>query len=107
MLLLGLNFLPQPWQKNKKQNNTIMCKMCEYSCKKKNIMRKHTNMKHADNKYKIFNKVFTNSMDALEHTAKEHSQNMTEDNPNINLHLAKVNEIPEVKETIDKATKSK
>ena len=46
-------------------------------------------------------------MDACVHTAKEHSQNITEENPNINLQLEKVNEIPEVKETIDKATKQK
>ena len=81
--------------------------MCDYRCKKINIMRKHMNMKHADNKCRICDKVFTNSMDALEHTAKEYSQNITEDNPNINLQLEKVNEIPEVKETIDKATKQK
>ena len=46
-------------------------------------------------------------MDACGHTAKEHSQNITEENPNINLQLEKVNEIPEVKETIHKATKQK
>ena len=73
--------------------------------KKKTPLRQY--MKHADNKCKICDNVFTNSMDALVHTAKDHSQNLTKDNSNINLQLEKVNETPEVKETIDKATKQK
>ena len=56
--------------------------MCDYSCKKINIMRKHMNMKHSDNKCKICDKVFTNSMDALVHTAKEHHQNTSDDTLN-------------------------
>ena len=56
---------------------------------KTNIMRKHMNMKHADNQCKICVKVFTNLMDALVHTAKHNSQNKTEDNPKINNPLKK------------------
>ena len=66
-------------QDKDKQNTYLKCKMCEYSCKKINIMRKHMNMEHADNIFKICDKVFTNSMDALVHTGKYHSQNITED----------------------------
>ena len=94
-------------KKNDKQNNDIKCEMCKCSCKKIKIMRKHMNMKHTDNECKICDNVFTNSMDALVHTAKEHSQNITEDNPNMNVQLEKINEIPEVKENIDKASKLK
>ena len=43
-------------------------------------------------------------MDALVHTAKEHSQKITEDNLNMNVQSEKVNKIPEVKENIDKAS---
>ena len=92
-------------KKNDKQNNDIKFEMCKCSCKKINITRKHMNMKHTDNKCKICIYVFTNSMDV--HTAKEHSQNITEDNLNMNVQSEKVNEIPEVKENIDKASKLK
>ena len=41
------------------------------------------------------------------HTAKYHSQNITEGNPKTIVHLEKVNEIPEIKGNIDEATKQR
>ena len=41
-------------KKNDEQNNDNKCEMCNYSCKKINIMRKHMNMKHTDNKCKKY-----------------------------------------------------
>ena len=62
-----------------KQNNYLKCEMCDYSCKKDNIMKKHINMKHGDTKCKICGKSFPNIKDALMHTANEHSQEINKD----------------------------
>ena len=62
-----------------KQNNDLKCEMCDYSCKKDNIMKKHINMKHGDTKCKICGKSFPNIKDALMHTANEHSQEIIND----------------------------
>ena len=53
--------------------------MCNYRSKKKNILVKHMNTKHNDQKCKICNKEFPNSMEALIHTAKDHSKNIIKD----------------------------
>ena len=47
-------------------------------------MTKHTNRKLADHKCKIFGKVFTNSKDAIMHTAQ---YQITKDNTKINVGL--------------------
>ena len=52
-------------------------------CKKVNMMKKHINMKHGDHNCKICDKAFPNPMDALLHTAKDHSHQIIEDNPKI------------------------
>ena len=53
--------------------------MCDYSCEKDNIMKKHINMKHGDTKCKICCKLFPNIKDALIHTANETSQEIIND----------------------------
>ena len=54
--------------------------MCDYRRKKKNIPNEHMNIKINDKKSKIFNKDIPNSMEALVHTGKNHSKNITKDN---------------------------
>ena len=65
---------------NGKESNDIKCEMCDYSCKKFNIMKKHINMKHVDTKCKVCNKIFPNLKDALVHTANDHSQEIVDNN---------------------------
>ena len=62
-----------------KDNDELKCDMCSYRCKKKNILVKHMNTKHNDQKCKICNKEFPNSMEALIHKAKDHSKNIIKD----------------------------
>ena len=59
-----------------KQEVDLKCDMCEYTCKKRNKLTKHMNIKHSDHTCKIGNKVFPNSMDALVHTATDHTNNI-------------------------------
>ena len=83
---IKLNYKPplvEVEQDKCKQNNDLKCEICDYSCKKINMLKKHMNMKHADNKCKVCDKSFPNSMDTLVHTAKEHGQKINEDNPMI------------------------
>ena len=47
--------------------------------KKRNMLNKYMNTKHNDCKCKICYKVFLNSMDALLHTAYEHTNNIIEE----------------------------
>ena len=62
-----------------KDIDELKCDMCNYRCKKKNILVKHMNTKHNDKKCNICNKDFPNSMEALMHTAKDHSKNIVKD----------------------------
>ena len=56
-------------------------------------------MKHINHKFKMCDKEFPNSMDALAHAAKDHSQNINEGTPKTNAPLEK----PEMKDVeIDK-----
>ena len=57
---------------NGNQNNDLKCEICDFSCKKVNIMKKHMDMKHVNHKCKMCDKEFLNSMDALAHAAKDH-----------------------------------
>ena len=57
---------------NGNQNNDLKCEICDFSCKKVNIMKKHMNMKHVNYKCKMCDKEFPNSMDTLAHAAKDH-----------------------------------
>ena len=66
-----------------KHNQDLKCEICDYSCKKMNMMKKHINMKHGDHNCKKCDKVFPNSMNALLHTAKDHSHQIVEDNTKI------------------------
>ena len=65
---------------NGKQSNDLECEMCDYSCKKLNIMKKHINMKHVDTKCKVCDKIFPNIKYALVHTANDHSQDIVDNN---------------------------
>ena len=56
-----------------KTNDDLKCEMCEYSCKKRNMLIKHINTKHNDHKCTVCFKVSPNSTDGLMHTAKEHT----------------------------------
>ena len=66
-------------------------------------MKKHMNMKHVNHKCKICDKEFPNLMDALAHTAKDHSQNINEGTPKINAPSEKT----EVKDVENDKTFSK
>ena len=48
-----------------KQEVDLKCDMCDNTCKKRNILNKHTNTKQSDHICKISYKIFSNSMDAL------------------------------------------
>ena len=72
-----------------KSSDDFKCEMCEYSSKKRNMLNKHMNTKHNDCKCKICYKVFPNSMDALMHTAKEHTKNIIEEFPKFNTEIVK------------------
>ena len=90
-----------------KSNNDFKCDMCEFSCKKRNMLNKHMNSKHNDHICKTCHKVFPNSMDALMYTAKDHSDNIIEDTPKINSVIVKDKDICEYKEHMDKSKKFK
>ena len=68
-----------------KHNQDHKCEICDYSCKKMNMMKKHINMKHGDHNSKICVKAFPNSMDALLHAAKDHSHHIIDDNTKIDV----------------------
>ena len=64
-----------------KLNDDFKCDMCEYSCKKRNMLIRNINTKHNDHKCTICFKVFPNSTYALMHSAQKHTQNMIEEFP--------------------------
>ena len=68
-----------------KSNDDFKCEICKFSRKKRNML----NTKHNDCKCKICYKVFSNSIDALIHTAKEHTKNIIEKFPNNNTKIVK------------------
>ena len=68
-----------------KHNQDLKCEICDYSCKKTNMMKKHVNMKHGDHNCKTCDKAFPTSMDALLHTAKDHCHQIVEDNTKIDV----------------------
>ena len=90
-----------------KSNNDFKCDMCEFSCKKRNMLNKHMNSKHNDHICKTCHKVFPNSMDALMHTAKDHTKKIIEEFPKINSDIVKDAIISDNKEHLDKSTKFK
>ena len=65
---------------NGKHNQDLKCEICDYSCKKMNMMKNHVNIKHGDPNCKTCEKTFPNSMDALKHTAKDHRHQIFENN---------------------------
>ena len=65
---------------NGKESNDHKCELCDYSCKKLNIMKKQKNMKHVDTKCKVCDKIFPNLKDALVHTANNHSHEIVDNN---------------------------
>ena len=87
-----------------KSNDDFKCEMCEYSSKKSNMLNKHMNTKHNDCKCKICDKVFPNSIDALMHTAKEHTKNIMEEFPKINTEIVKDVRTFESKEHTDSSS---
>ena len=74
---------------------------CASSIEKKRNM---LNTKHNDCKCKICYKVFSNSMDALMHTAEEHTKNIIEKCPKINTEIVKDVILFESKEHIDSSS---
>ena len=72
-------------ENSSKQNKDLKCELCDYICKKDNILKKHMNMKQGDKKCKICGKAFPNIKDALVHTANEHSQEIINDTSNIDV----------------------
>ena len=85
------------------KNNDFKCEICDYSCNKVNIMKKHMKMKHVNHKCKMCEEEFPNSMDALAHAARDHSQNVNEGTPRKNAPSEK----PEVKDAENYKTLSK
>ena len=65
------------------------------------MLNKHMNTKHNDYKCKICNKVFPNSIDALMHTAKEHTKNIMDEFQKINTEIVKNVRTFESKELTD------
>ena len=74
---------------------------CNYSSKKTNMLNKHMNTKHNNCKCKICDKVFPNSIDALMHTAKEHTKNVMDEFRKINTEIVKDVRTFESKELTD------
>ena len=66
-------------------------------------MKKHMNMKHVNYKCEMRNKEFPNSMDALAHAAKDHSQHINQATPRTNAPSEK----PDVKDVENHKTLSK
>ena len=90
-----------------KSNHDFKCDMCEFSCKKMNMLNKHMNSKHNDHMCTICHKVFPNSMDALMHTAKDHTKKIIEEFPKINSDIVKDAIKSDNTEHLDKSTKFK
>ena len=86
--LKPLNEIDQTDMSN--SNDNFKCEICEYSSKKRNMLNKYMNSKHNDCKCKICNKVFLNSMDALLHTANEHTKTIIEEFPKITPEIVKM-----------------
>ena len=63
----------------KQEEVDLKCDMCQYTCKKRKMLIKHMNTKHKDHTCKICYKIFPNSMDALVHTATDHTKDIMED----------------------------
>ena len=78
-----LNYKPPTVEVYKDKGNQTNCEIYDFSCKKVNIIKKHMNMKHVNNKCNMCDKEFPNSMDSLAHAAKDHSQNINEGTPRI------------------------
>ena len=55
------------------------CDECEYVVKKKSTLNKHIKTKHAEHECKSCNLKFKTALEALKHTAKDHSSNIQED----------------------------
>ena len=68
------------------------------------MLNKYMNTKHNDCKCKICYEVFLNSMDALLHTAYEHTNNIIEEFPKINTEIVKNVIIFGSKEHIDSSS---
>ena len=57
-----------------KQNMDLKCDLCDYSCKKKNMMKKHMKIKHSVHKCNICGEGFSTVTDLLQHMADKHSK---------------------------------
>ena len=55
------------------------CDECEYVVKKKSTLYKHIKTKHAEHECKSCNLKFKTALEALKHSAKDHSSNIQED----------------------------
>ena len=75
--------------KCRQEEVNLKCDMCQYTCKKRNALNRHMNTKHIDHTCKICYKLFSNSMDALVHTATEHTKNIMEDISKIDIPTVK------------------
>ena len=71
-----------------KSNDDFKFEMCKCSSKKRNMLNKHVNTKHSNCKCKICDTVFPNScLDALMHSAKDHTKNIMEEFPKMNKEI--------------------
>ena len=57
-----------------KQKMDLKCDICNYSCKKKSVMKKHMEMKHSDHKCNICREGFSTVTELLQHMADKHSK---------------------------------
>ena len=56
------------------QEDYIICELCDYQYKKDTLLKKHIKTKHQEYKCKVCDIKVANSMQLLQHTAKEHSK---------------------------------
>ena len=56
------------------QNMDLKCDLCDYSCKKKNMIKKHMKIKHSDHKCNICGEGFSTVTHLLQHMADKHSK---------------------------------
>ena len=75
--------------KCRQEEVNLKCDMCQYTCKKRNALNRHMTTKQIDHTCKICYKVFPYSMDALVHTATEHTKNIMEDISKIDVPTVK------------------
>ena len=57
-----------------KDKDHLKCKLCNYTCKKDALLKKHIRITHQEYKCKVCDMKADNSNELLKHTAKEHSK---------------------------------